>query len=281
MQVVDKMKEQLNVDVLLRQYKGDGTSAFHLKMLLKVIVYAYTQRTFSARQIVKALRENIHYMWLSGMSRPDFRTINRFRGEIMRAVVDEVFYGVIEQLLERGYIVMKRYFVDGTKIEANANRYSFVWRKSMEKNKGKLREKVRTLLKEIDELEAEEERHYGDNDLEELGEGKELNAEELKEAARRISERLKKTPGDKKLKGTARFREGLHSTGEKYEEQGKKFRGRNSYSKTDEDAIFMRMKKDPMCNGQLKAGYNIQMGTKKQFILGYSTHQRAEDPGCL
>jgi len=280
--VVDKMIEQLNVEALLRQYKGGGTSAYHPKMMLKVIIYAYTQRTFSSRQIAKALRENVNYMWLSGMSRPNFRTINRFRGEIMRTVVDEVFYGVIEQLLDRGYIDMERYFMDGTKIEANANRYSFVWRKSMEKNKGKLQEKVRTLLEEIDELEAEEERHYGDNDLEELGEGKELNAEELKEAARRISERLKETPGDKKLKKAQRDLERDYIVREeKYEEQGKKFKGRNSYSKTDEDATFMRMKEDHMHNGQLKAGYNIQMGTENQFILGYSIHQRAGDPGCL
>ena len=280
--VVDEMIERIDPEPLIQQYKGGGTSAYHPKMMLKVIIYAYTQRTFSSRQIAKALRENVNYMWLSGMSRPDFRTINRFRGEIMRTVVDEVFYGVIEQLLERGYIDMERYFVDGTKIEANANRYSFVWRKSMEKNKGKLQEKVRTLLEEIDELEAEEERHYGDNDLEELGEGKELNAEELKEAARRISERLKETPGDKKLKKAQRDLERDYIVREeKYEEQGKKFKGRNSYSKTDEDATFMRMKEDHMRNGQLKAGYNIQMGTENQFILGYSIHQRAGDPGCL
>ena len=79
---------------------------------------------------------------------------------------------MIEQLLDKGYIDLERYFVDGTKIEANANRYSFVWRKSSEKNKAKLQEKVRRLLEEVDEIEAEEERKYGDKDLEEMEKGK-------------------------------------------------------------------------------------------------------------
>jgi transposase len=280
--VVSEMIEQINLEPLQRQYKGGGTSAYHPKMLLKVIVYAYTQRTFSSRQIAKALRENVNYMWLSGMNQPDHRTINRFRGEIMKAVVEEVFYGVIEQLLDRGYIDLENYFYDGTKLEANANRYSFVWRKSSEKYQAALQKKVRTLLDEIDEIEAAEEKKYGEKDLEEVGEGKEINAEELKAAVERITEKLKKEPKNKKLKQAKRDLEKDYiPREEKYEEQEKKFQGRNSYSKTDEGATFMRMKEDHMRNGQLKPGYNIQMGTENQFVIGYSIHQRAGDTSCL
>ena len=102
--VVDEMIEQIDVKPLRGQYKGGGTSAYDPKMLLKVIVYAYTQRTFSSRRIAKELRENVNYMWLSGMNQPDHRTINRFRGKVMKAVVEEVFYGIIEQLLDLGHI---------------------------------------------------------------------------------------------------------------------------------------------------------------------------------
>ena len=133
--VVNDIIECIDMEPLIKQYKGGGTSAYHPKMLVKVIVYGYTQRIFSSRQIAKALRENINFMWLSGMNRPDHRTINRFRGKIMKAVIDEVFYAVVEQLLEQGYIDLEKYFVDGTKIEANANKYSFVWRKSTERYK--------------------------------------------------------------------------------------------------------------------------------------------------
>ena len=82
------------------------------------------------------------------MNRPDHRTINRFRGKVMKAVIGEVFYGVIEHLMEQGYANLDSYFVDGTKIKANANRYKFVWRKSTEKNKAKSQEKVKNLLDE-------------------------------------------------------------------------------------------------------------------------------------
>jgi len=87
----------------------------------------------------------------------------------MKATISEIFYGVIEQLMEQGYVNLDNYFVDGTKIKANANRYKFVWRKSTEKNKAKLQEKVKQLLDEIDEIEASEEEEYGDKDLEEMG----------------------------------------------------------------------------------------------------------------
>lgn len=280
--VVNEIIEQINPEPLIRQYKGGGTSAYNPIMMLKVIIYAYTQRIFSSRQIAKALRENINFMWLSGMNRPDFRTINRFRGKIMKAVIDEVFYEVIEQLIDQGYIDLEKYFVDGTKIEANANRYSYVWRKSTEKYKAQLQEKVRTLLDEIDELEAEEEAQYGDKDLEEVGEGKEIDSEELKEVAEKINQRLKNDPKNKTLKKAKRTLEkDFIPRQEKYEKQEKTFKGRNSYSKIDEDATFIRMKEDHLGTGQPKPGYNIQMGTQNQFVIGYSVHQRPGDPGCL
>ncbi len=280
--VVNKMIEEIDKRVLESQYKGGGTSAYDPHMLLKVIVYAYTQRAFSSRKIAKELRENVNYMWLSGMNRPDHRTINRFRGKVMKAVIDEVFYGIVEQLMGQGYVDLESYFVDGTKIEANANRYTFVWRKSTEKNKAKLREKVKQLLEEIDEIEAAEEEKYGEADLEEVGEGKEIDAEKLREAARKINERLKQKPEEKELKKTLKALERDYIPRmEKYEWHAEVFEGRNNFSKTDTDATFMRMKEDYMRNGQLKPGYNIQMGTQKQFILGYSLHRRAGDPNCL
>jgi transposase len=280
--VVSELVDGIKSETLESQYKGGGTTAFHPKMLLKVILYNYTQKVFSSRQIAKSLRENINCMWLSGMNQPDHRTINRFRGQIMTKVIEEVFTLVLEQLEERGYIKLENYFYDGTKIEANANKYSFVWKKSTQKNKAKLQEKVRTLLKEIDEIEAAEEKEYGDKDLEEVGEGKEISAEDLQEAVDRINRLLEKEPKNKELKKTKKDLEKDYIPREKkYEQQEKLFKGRNSYSKTDNDATFMRMKEDHMRNGQLKAGYNVQIGTENQFITGYSLHQRPGDPGCL
>ena len=98
--VIDKMK----IEPMLRNYKGGGTSSYHPKMMLKVLVYAYTQKLYSSRQIAKALRENIHFMWLSGNNTPDFRTINRFRSSVMKELIDEVFKNVLELFVEEGLI---------------------------------------------------------------------------------------------------------------------------------------------------------------------------------
>jgi transposase len=78
--VVDEIIERIDIESLIRQYKGGGTNPYHPKILIKVIMYAYPQRIFTSRQIAKALRGDINFMWLSGMNSPDFRTINRFRG---------------------------------------------------------------------------------------------------------------------------------------------------------------------------------------------------------
>jgi len=280
--VVSKMIEGIDKRLLEGQYKGGGTSAYDPQMLLKVIVYAYTQRIFSSRRIAKELRENVNYMWLSGMNRPDHRTINRFRGKVMKAVIYEVFYGVVEQLMKQGYADLNSYFVDGTKIEASANRYKFVWRKSTEKNKTRLREKVKQLLEGVDEIEAAEEERYRGADLEEVGEGKEIDAKKLREAARKINERLQQKPDDKGLqKARKKLESDFIPRMEKYERYEKIFEGRNNFCKTDPDATFMRMKEDHMRNGQLKPGYNVQMGTQKQFILSFSVHSRAGDTSCL
>ena len=159
----------MDLEPLLRQYKGGGTSSYHPRMMLKVLVYAYTQRIYSSRQIAKALRENVNFMWLSGGNRPDFRTINGFRGEKMKGVIEEVFTAVLELLVEEGYVKLENYFVDGSKVEANANRHKVVWAKSRAKYQERLREKVKELLREIERINEAENEEYGDKDLEEMG----------------------------------------------------------------------------------------------------------------
>jgi transposase len=183
--VVNQAIEQIKLEPLLGQYKGGGTSSFHPKMMLKVMVYAYSQRIYTSRQIAKALRENIYFMWLSGRNAPDFRTLNDFRGRIMKPVIDQVFGAVVEYLVEAGYVKLEHYFLDGTKIEANANKHKVVWAKRNRKQQQRLQGKVQQLLQEIEETNAAEQAEYGEKDLEETGSpggnGGSFNAEQLKE----------------------------------------------------------------------------------------------------
>jgi transposase len=282
--VVNRAIERINHDSLLRKYKGGGTSSYHPVMMLKVLVFAYTQRVYSSRQIAKAVRENVNFLWLSGGNQPDFRTINSFRGEKMKEVIGEVFTLVLELLIEEGYVKLENYFVDGTKIEANANRHKVVWAKSRAKHEERLREKVKELLQEIDAVNEAENAEYGDKDLEEMGgSGGGIDAEKLEKKIAELNRRLKEQPEDKKLAQAVKKMETDYLPRQKrYEEEERKLAGRNSYSKTDEDATFMRMKEDRGAEKPLpKPAYNIQTGTEGQFVVGFSLHQRAGDTNCL
>lgn len=281
--VVNRAIESIQLEPLLRKYQGGGTSSYHPEMLLKILVYAYTQRIYSSRRIAKAVRENINFMWLSGGNQPDFRTINGFRGERMKGTIEEVFTLVLELLVEAGYIKLENYFVDGTTIEANANRYKVVWAKSRANYEDRLRKKVRELLEEIDAVNEAENAEYGDKDLEEMGGGGGIDAEKLEKKIAELNQRLKEQPQDKKLaKAVKKMERDYLPRQKRYEEQERKLAGRNSYSKTDEDATFMRMKEDRGAKEPLpKPAYNIQTGTEGQFVVGFSLHQRPGDTNCL
>jgi transposase len=310
--VVNAAIEKLDLSRLVEQYKGGGTSSYHPKMMLKVLIYAYTQQLYSSRKIAKALRENIYFMWLSGNQQPDFRTINRFRGEVVKDVIEDIFSSVLSLLIEEGYVKLENYFVDGTKLEANANKYQWVWAKNTRRYKQQLQEKVKELIVQIEQANEAENAEYGERDLEEMGGEEPLDAEKLERKIQELNARLKaeqaksdvsqkpeepqaSEPEKPKTKRGRRGKSKLQKAQEalkklvedclprqkKYEEQERKLAGRNSYAKTDEDATFMRMKDDHMQNGQPKAAYNLQVGTENQFVVGFSVHQRPGDPGCL
>jgi transposase len=281
--VVNRAIEQIDLEPLLKQYKGGGTSSYHPKMMLKVLIFAYSQRVYSSRQIAKALRENLNYLWLSGGNQPDFRTINRFRGQVVKGVIDEIFAAVLELLIEEGYIKLEHYFVDGTKVEANANRHKVVWAKSRKKYAERLQQKVKEILEEVERVNAAEDEVYGDDDPDEHGGKGEIDAEKLEKKIQELNERLKQKPEDKQLaKAVKALTKDCLPRQKKYEEQARKLADRNSYSKTDEEATFMRMKEDRGAANPLpKPAYNVQMGTEGQFVVGYSLHQRAGDTSCL
>lgn len=280
--VINDAIDRLDLSPLFAKYPGGGRSSFHPVMMTKLIIYAYTDRIYSSRRMEKAARENIMYMWLLGGNTPDFKTINSFRGERMKEVIPEIFSEVVELLHREGYIKLENYFLDGTKIEANANKYSWVWGKSTKRYKENLRKKCRELIHYGEQINEEEERIYGERNLEELGDGHEINSAALEEAVRRIDERLAGALGDKDLKRAKRILEKDYLPRmRKYEEQEEILAERGSYSKTDKDATFMRMKEDHMRNGQLKPGYNVQIGTENQFVVGCSLHQKATDTSCL
>ncbi|WP_390854407.1 transposase, partial [Alicyclobacillus hesperidum] len=157
---------------------------------------------------------------LAARQTPDFRTINRFRSQRMKGLIDDVFAAVLQLLIEEGYVTMERYFLDGTKIEANANRYTFVWKKSTDRYQEKLQTQIRQLLAEIDEVNQQEQKEYGERDLEELGEGKVITAVQLEETVSRLEQRLAEDKTNKPLRKAVRtFRKDYVPRCRKYEAQ--------------------------------------------------------------
>ena len=191
--LVNEAIEALDLEILLEQYEGGGTSSYHPKMLLKVLVYAYCKKIYTSRKIAEALEENIHFMWLSGEQTPDFRTLNDFRGRRMKEVIEDVFSAVVEQLVVKGYVKLENYFLDGSKIEADANKHKVVWEKRRKRYEGKVKAKIKELLQVIEAENTKEEAEYGEKDLESKGgsgSGEET-AEALRETVQALNEKLK------------------------------------------------------------------------------------------
>ena len=189
--IVSKTVDELNIEKVFAKYtKGGGASRYNPVMLLKVMIYCYMTGIYSSRQIAKQCRENINVMWLAGSQTPDFRTINKFRGEKLKESIEEIFIATVKLLNLKGYVSLEKYFVDGTKIESASNKYTFVWKRAVEKNEKKLDEKLRVFLKEVDEITAEENQEYGNKDLAELGEDITVTSEEIKAVAEKINRKL-------------------------------------------------------------------------------------------
>ncbi|MFJ7746554.1 transposase [Peribacillus sp. NPDC097295] len=100
-------------------------------------------------EIAKLVEENIPTMWLAALQKPDYRTINRFRTQQMEKLLPKLFEEMIHQLIEEKHITMENYFLDGTKIEASANKYSFVWKKATTNFEAKLQEKIEETYQQI------------------------------------------------------------------------------------------------------------------------------------
>lgn len=286
--VIDEIIEKMNIDKILETYSPLGSNSYSPKMLLKVILYGYVKKRFSSRLIADAVQSDVKFIWLAGGNKPTRNVINSFRKDKMMVIMEDVFVELLSILERKGYINTEEYFVDGTKEEANANKYSFVWKKTVSSNREKLEAKVRGLMKEIDELNDEEDKLFPEREEK----PKEITPEELDEYARRLSEKLNeglekrdkesKKKNSKIKKAINKITNDFKPRLERYNEDLKIIGdNRNSYSKTDHDATFMHMKEDHMKNGQLKPGYNLQVGSCNGFAVNWSIHQNRNDYGTL
>ena len=265
--------EELDYTELYRAYsEGIRKSQVEPRVMFKILVCAYLKGVYSSRKIEELCRENVQFIWLlCGQRCPDHCAIARFRsGKTTRGAIEGLFYQYAALLEKRGCTNHDEVFIDGTKLESKANRYTFVWKKTVEKQLLLIRRKARELL-------ALEEGNVTRNKL-----GAEIQRLDDEIAAQNIT--VQRGRGHHKAE-IVRRRDELVALYQRWQEYERKRailgEGRNSFSKTDEDATFMHMKEDHMRNGQLRPGYNVQFAVNSGFITGVGVFSNRTDYGTL
>jgi transposase len=278
--LLNQFVEELDLADLYRTYERVRKSSASPRKLLKVVLYAAMNRLYSSRDIESACRRDINFMYLlEGSPAPDHATISRFKFLHFADLSQDFLAAMSEWLYKHGEISGRNIFIDGTKIESCANKYTFVWKKAVSKNLAKLADKATTLVEQCEEQYALKVVYDGKVNLHKLKRLRKklykLKAEENIEFVHGIGKRKTQLQRDTEL---------LEEYIEKFKEYHKKIHvcgTRNSYSKTDTDATFMRMKEDAMLNGQLKPAYNLQHGVDAEYIVWATIHPLATDTNTL
>ncbi|WP_040293734.1 IS1182 family transposase [Acetonema longum] len=272
--------ERMNYSKLYAAYSRMGRIETSPKRLFKVLVYGFMNGIYSSRKLEQACRRDVNFMYLLGREKaPDHATIARFRSQRLTQIIDDLFAQLVRLLADVGELSLSSVFIDGTKLEANANRYSFVWKKSSQKHEQKLQETMKRELPTL--VKAFHLRLY-------LGET--IKVQHLKKLRKRLKT-LQHKEGIRLVHGRGQRKSPLQRALEKveeylvrqkrYDDYNHSLGDRNSFSKTDRDATFMRMKEDPMKNGQLKPGYNATIAVDAEYIVAARLSQERSDSQTL
>ena len=264
--LLDQIVEEMDLTPLERAYSVRGRKpATAPSTMLKILLYANMGGMYASRSIRRSCLRDINFIWLlNGAPAPSHHEIARFRSQRLSQCAEELFFQLTEKLRGLDEIRYEHLFVDGTKIEANANKYSFVWKKSTTKYEARNAEKLSAAWEGLSAK-------YGVICN---------SAEELEVAlSRKMTGPFVHGRGHRKteLQRDIELLRGMLEKQRKYVGYQETFRGRNSFSKTDPDATFMHMKEDHMRNAQLKPGYNIQFGVEGEYITGVLVSSERSD----
>jgi len=261
--------ESLDYSGLHRAYARRGRKPkTRAETMFKVLAYGAMDTTYSGRNLAKACLRDVNYMWLlGGEPAPGHDALTRFRSGPLAKCIEDLFYRFVKKLGELEEIKYEHLFVDGTKIEANANKYSFVWKKSTNKYQARLEEKIEAFLREINARHGVE--YTAETPLQDI----------IATLAARMASAFVYGRGTRKsqLQRDIEQLTTFFERQKKYERYQETFGERNSFSKTDPDATFMRMKDDHMRNAQLKPGYNVTLGVEGEYITGVHMSSERSD----
>jgi len=275
--------EELDYTLMNIQFPVYHNTKYPGKLLFQLIVLGYIKGVFSSRKIEEACIDRISFKWLlQGKKAPDHSTIANFRKDAAE-IIEDLFKQLTILLIKMGEIDTSNIFIDGTKIEAMANRYTFVWKKAVTKNDAKMCEKIKTSLQEI------KRRYYPKYKSEYKITFKYTYKYQTKRLRKvlKLLHYIKEREGVEFVHGKGKKKHQIQKDIElfksylerrlKYDQHYEKLGDRNSYSKTDKDAIFMRMKDDYMLNGQLKPAYNMQIAVSGGYGVGCMAFDKAND----
>lgn len=262
-----KVVEGMNLRRYVRRHSGRGRHGYDPVRMLEIILFAYMNQIYSLRQMEHACRTDLRFLYLTGEETPSFQTIGQFITKNLKGTVEDVFTDLNRRIFELDGICLDELYVDGTNYEANANKYSFVWKKTALKSQEKEILRINEKLGILEELFAE----YG-------AEVRPVRTSEEAEKYLAVLDAvmkevcLEKKYGKGRHKTTLqRYYDQLRADTDKLRECEKRIRicgeERNSYSKTDPDATFLHMKYDYYCHtGVFKPGYNVQFGISDEYI---------------
>ena len=274
--LVSAFVEEMNLSDLYETYDRIRKSQASPRQMLKIVIYAAMNRIYSSRDIESSCKRDINFMYLlEGAPAPDHSTLARFISLHLSQCSKSVMSQVGTILLDLGEISGENIFIDGTKIESVANKYTFVWKKAVTKNMAKLAEKICMFCAECEEL-YDFKVVYKDQ----------ISLRTLKRLRKKLY-KIKKDEAIEFVHGIGKRKTMLQRSIEKLEEYTEKLKEytnklykcgrRNSYSKTDNDATFMRMKEDAMLNGQLKPAYNLQHGVDAEYVTWLGIYPNPTD----
>lgn len=273
--LVSEIIDGMNLQFITETYLGGGTSSYNPRMMLKSWILGFIYKTYSSRMLAKYLRENLPFIWISGNQTPDFRTLNNFRLRL-KEDIKVIFKQIVLYALENKIIDAKDVFIDHTKREANANKHKIVWKKQVEKQLAKIDQELEDLFKYIDKVNEEEEKIFYGKDLPEQ-ERQKFDKEKVKEIVDKINQKVKKNEKTrdkaKEQKEKIRRVSELQQRQEEYKNKKQILANRNSFSKTDHDAVAMMMK-DKLT---IRPAYNEGIAVEHGFVLNYVLSQNCAD----
>ena len=248
--------------------------------IMNAILFGYMIGFRSTRKIQEACKNDIRFMYLiEGMNPPSHTLINNVMNE-NKEKLDSLFFEINQEIMKREEIETDKIYIDGTKIEADANKYTFKWKKSILKFRDKLYKKISKALSELNQT-------FKDNGYKEIVEKEKYKSREISKIVNRLVG-LIDCLGIKCVYGKGRRKDSIQRIYDKFKEYAHKLEeyekdlkiigpNRNSYAKTDHDATFMHMKEDHMRNAQLKPGYNVQIGVSNEYIMVIDAYQNGAD----